>query len=60
MTLVNVYKDKIFQKKVAKVTKLAGDGKKYKKYLIKKKLAGNYNNTDLNKFPHSQQRNSTL
>ena len=38
MTLVNVYKDRLFQKKVAKVTKLAGAGKKYKKYLIKKKF----------------------
>jgi hypothetical protein len=38
MTLVNVYKDRLFQKKVAKVTKLAEAGKKYKKYLIKKKF----------------------
>ena len=37
-TMVNVYKQKLFQKKIAKVTKLAGDGKKYKKYLIKKKF----------------------
>ena len=37
-TMVNVYKQKLFQKKVNKVTKLAGDGKKYKKYLIKKKF----------------------